>query len=215
MDWKLILQQLPLYLKGAVVTMELTIASLLLGFAGGLLITALKLAEIKILRIVASIYVSVIRGTPLLLQIMLIFYALPFLGVNLSPMLSGILALSMNLAAYMSETFRGGIQAVSQLQIGAAYLDGCTRLQCLRYIILPQAFYIILPQLGNMSVLTIKDTAMVSVITITELLRTAQIVYSVNFKPVEAYLLAAILYYFLSEIVSKIFREIEKKGEVL
>ena len=115
----------------------------------------------------------------------------------------------------MSETFRGGIQAVSQLQIGAAYLDGCTRLQCLRYIILPQAFYIILPQLGNMSVLTIKDTAMVSVITITELLRTAQIVYSVNFKPVEAYLLAAILYYFLSEIVSKIFREIEKKGEVL
>lgn len=215
MDWELMFRHLPLYLKGAVVTMELTVASLLLGFAGGLLIVALRLGRIKILQIAASAYISIIRGTPLLLQIMLIFYAFPFCGVNLAPMPSGILALSMNLAAYMAETLRGGIQAVPEWQKGAAYLDGCTRLQCLRYIVLPQAFYIILPQLGNMSVSMIKDTAMVSVITITELLRTAQIVYAVNFKPVEAYLAAAVLYYFLSEAVSKIFRVIEKKWEML
>ena len=188
MDWKLIVQHLPLYLKGAVVTMELTIASMFLGVAAGLLIITLRLGRVRILRIAASMYVSVIRGTPLLLQIMLIFYALPFLGINLSPMPSGILALSINLAAYMSETFRGGIQTVPQLQIGAAYLDGCTRMQCLRYIILPQAFYNILPQLGNTFVQTIKDTSMVSVITITEL---------------------------PSEAVSKTFREIEKKMETL
>lgn len=215
MDWELMFRHLPLYLKGAAVTMELTVTSLLLGLAGGLLIVALRLGRIKILRIAASAYISAIRGTPLLLQIMLIFYALPFLGVNLPPMPSGILALSMNLAAYMAETLRGGIQAVPEWQIGAAYLDGCTRLQCLRYIVLPQAFYIILPQLGNMSVSMIKDTAMVSVITITELLRTAQIVYAVNFKPVEAYLVAAVLYYILSEIMGKIFRAIEKKREML
>lgn len=215
MDWELMFRYLPLYLKGAVVTVELTAASLLLGLAGGLLLVAFRLGRVKILQAVASIYISVIRGTPLLLQIMLIFYALPFLGVNLPPMPSGILALSINLAAYMAETLRGGIQAVPELQIGAAYLDGCTRLQCLRYIILPQAFYIILPQLGNMSVSMIKDTAMVSVITITELLRTAQIVYTVNFKPVEAYLTAAVLYYILSETVSKIFRVIEKKWEIM
>lgn len=215
MDWEFMLHWLPLYLKGAVVTAELTAVSLLLGFAGGMLIVVLKLGRIKILRMIASAYISIIRGTPLLLQIMLIFYGLPFIGINLPAMPSGILALSINLAAYMAETLRGGIQAVSEVQIGAAYLDGCTRWQCLRYIIFPQAFFIILPQLGNMSVSMLKDTAMVSVITITELLRTAQIVYAANFKPMEAYLTAAVLYYLLSEAVSKIFHAIEKKWVAL
>ncbi|MCM1236752.1 MAG: amino acid ABC transporter permease [Ruminococcus flavefaciens] len=215
MDWELMIRYLPLYLKSAVVTVELTVASLLLGFVGGLLLVVLRMGKVKIFQVAASAYISIIRGTPLLLQIMLIFYALPFFGMNLPAMPSGILALSMNLAAYMAETLRGGIQAVPEAQIGAAYLDGCTRLQCLRYITLPQAFYIILPQLGNMSIAMIKDTSMVSVITITELLRTAQIVYAVRFKPVEAYLTAAVLYYFLSAVVSRIFRTIEKKWEML
>lgn len=210
MDLKLMLDYIPRYLAGAKVTIELTIASLIIGILGGLIIAICRISHILILRKIAEIYISVIRGTPLLLQIVFIYYSLPSMGISLSAMASGICGLSINTAAYMAETIRGGILAVDKGQREAAYTLGYSGIQTYIHIILPQTFKIILPQIGNTSIAMIKDTSLVSVITITELMRTAQVSYAINFRPLESYLLAAIIYYILSTIVSRIFAAVEK-----
>ena len=211
MDIHLILGYLPLYLKGAGITVYLTIVSLLLGIAIGLILVVSKMSKSKILSLFASVYISVIRGTPLLLQIIFVFYALPSFGIVLSAKISGIIALSLNLAAYLEETFRTGILAVPKEQIELAHVLGYRKWQIYVYIVFPQAIRVILPQLGNSSIAMLKDTSMVSVITITELMRTAQVVYAVNFKPFESYLLAALIYYVMSAIIEKIFKKLEKR----
>ena len=211
MDIHLILGYLPLYLKGAGITVYLTIVSLLLGKAIGLILVVSNMSKSKIFSLFASAYISVIRGTPLLLQIIFVFYALPSFGIVLSAKISGIIALSLNLAAYLEETFRTGILAVPKEQIEMAHVLGYRKWQIYVYIVFPQAIRVILPQLGNSSIAMLKDTSMVSVITITELMRTAQVVYAVNFKPFESYLLAALIYYVMSAIIEKIFKKLEKR----
>lgn len=211
MDISIMLNYLPQYLSGAGVTLRLTIEALFLGLLGGLFVALCKMSNIKIVSALASCYISIIRGTPLLLQIIFIFYSLPSMGITLDAITSGVLGLSINTAAYMAETFRGGILAVPKGQAEVAYTLGYSRLQSYIHIILPQAFKIILPQIGNVAVAMIKDTSLVSVITITELMRTAQVSYAVTFKPLEAYLLAGIIYYIMSVVVSRCFVYIEKK----
>jgi len=211
MDFGIIIHNLPQYLEGALVTLEISGAALCAGIMGGLLVAMCRMSKISVIRWVASGYISVIRGTPLLLQIILIFYSLPSLGITLSAMTSGILALSINIAAYMAETIRGGINAVPKGQSEAAHALGYSNLQRYRYIILPQTIKIILPQVGNTAISILKDSSMVSVITITELMRTAQVSYAITFKPLEAYLLAAILYYAMSCVVSRVFIMLEKR----
>ena len=211
MDIHLILGYLPLYLKGAGITVYLTIVSLLLGIAIGLILVVSKMSKSKILSLFASVYISVIRGTPLLLQIIFVFYALPSFGIVIRAKISGIIALSLNLAAFLEETFRTGILAVPKEQIEMAHALGYRKWQIYVYIVFPQAIRVILPQLGNSSIAMLKDTSMVSVITITELMRTAQVVYAVNFKPFESYLLAALIYYVMSAIIEKIFKKLEKR----
>lgn len=211
MDIHLILEYLPLYLKGAGITVYLTFFSLFWGIIIGIILVFLKMSRRKVLSLFATIYISLIRGTPLLLQIIFVFYALPSFGIVLSAKISGIIALSLNLAAYLEETFRTGILAIPKEQIEMAHVLGYKKWQTYVYIVFPQAIRIILPQLGNSSIAMLKDTSMVSVITITELLRTAQVVYAVNFKPFESYLLAALLYYIMSAIIEKIFIKFEKR----
>lgn len=211
MDVSIMLNYLPQYLNGAGVTLRLTAEALLLGLMGGLFVALCKMSNVKIVSVLASCYISVIRGTPLLLQIIFIFYSLPSMGITLDAITSGVLGLSINTAAYMAETFRGGILAVPKGQTEVAYVLGYSRLQSYAYIILPQAFKIILPQIGNVAVAMIKDTSLVSVITITELMRTAQVSYAVTFRPLEAYLLAGIIYYVMSVAVSRCFVYIEKR----
>lgn len=211
MDIQLMISDLPDYLQGAGVTLRLTVEALLFGILGGLVIAMMKMCRVKVLNIIASVYISIIRGTPLLLQIIFIYYSLPSLGISLSAITSGILGLSINTAAYMAETIRGGIMAVDKGQAEAAHTLGYNTFQSYFYIILPQAFKIILPQIGNTSISMIKDTSLVSVITITELMRAAQVNYAITFKPLESYLLAGVIYYIMSAVVSRIFVFAEKK----
>ncbi len=211
MDIQLMLSYIPSYLEGAAVTLQLTVEALIFGICGGLLVAMCKMSKIRILKGIASVYISIIRGTPLLLQIIFIYYSLPSLGISLGAVASGVLGLSINTAAYMAETIRGGILAVDKGQAEAAHTLGYSNLQSYCHIILPQAFKIILPQIGNTSIAMIKDTSLVSVITITELMRTAQVSYAITFKPLEAYLLAGVIYYIMSTVVSRIFAAIEKK----
>lgn len=211
MDFSIILKYLPQYLSGAGVTIQLTIESLVLGLLGGLVVAMCKMSKIRFLRGIASAYISIIRGTPLLLQLVFIFYALPSIGISLDAITAGVLGLGLNMAAYMAETFRAGIMAIPNGQWEVAYVLGYSRMQSYVHIILPQAIRIILPQIGNTAVAMIKDTSLVSVITITELMRTAQVSYAVTYRPLEAYSLAGIIYYVLSVVVSRCFAFMEKK----
>uniref|UniRef100_A0A0H2XMN3 Amino acid ABC transporter membrane protein, PAAT family n=1 Tax=Burkholderia orbicola (strain AU 1054) TaxID=331271 RepID=A0A0H2XMN3_BURO1 len=159
----------------------------------------------------ARAYVSLMRGTPLLVQIFVIYYGLPSLGISLDPTPAGVIALSANVAAYMSESMRGAINGIARGQWLAAYSLGLSWGQTLRYVIGPQALRIAVPSLSNSLISLIKDTSLVSVITVTELLRSAQEVIAATYQPLPLYLAAAAVYWVLCQILEWGQRWYEKR----
>ena len=149
-------------------------------------------------RRLATTYVSLIRGTPLLVQIFVIYYGLPLLGIELSPIVAGILALSLNASAYLSESIRGAMLAIHQGQWAASYSLGLTYWQTLGYIIIPQALRSAVPALSNTLISLIKDTSLVSVITVTELMLATKEIIATTFRPLPLYAMAAVVYWILS-----------------
>ena len=149
-DFSLIIDSLPLLLTGAAVTIEITAIAVALGFILGLITSVCRLSSIKILRVIAICYVNIIRGTPMLVQIFLIYFALPMIiGERINPFVAAVAACSINSGAYVSEIFRAGIQAVDKGQMEAGRSLGLSWMQTMRYIILPQAFKNVIPPLGN------------------------------------------------------------------
>ena len=161
----------PTLLVGARLTVGFALAAMVLGLPLGLIVTLLRLYAPGPVRWLAGLYVSFIRGTPLLVQIFVIYYGLPSLGITLSPVVGGVLALTLNAAAYLSETMRAAILSIPRGQREAAYSLGLSRAQTMRLVILPQAARVALPSLGNSLIGLVKDTSLVSVITVVELLR--------------------------------------------
>ncbi|MBJ9682960.1 amino acid ABC transporter permease [Burkholderia multivorans] len=159
----------------------------------------------------ARAYVSLMRGTPLLVQIFVIYYGLPSLGISLDPTPAGVIALSANVAAYMSESMRGAINGIARGQWLAAYSLGLSWGQTLRYVIGPQALRIAVPSLSNSLISLIKDTSLVSVITVTELLRSAQEMIAATYQPLPLYLAAAAIYWVLCQILEWVQRWYEKR----
>ncbi len=160
---------------------------------------------------VASFYVWLIRSTPLLVQLFLIYYGLPQFGIDLSPFVSGVLGLALNVGAYNAETIRAGIQSIGKGQTEASLSIGMTSAQTMRYIILPQALRIIIPPLGNNFIILIKDTSLVSTITLVELtMKTQQLVGS-TYKPFELYLAATVLYAILTSATALALQLVERR----
>ena len=158
-----------------------------------------------------AVYVSVIRGTPLLVQIFIVYYGLPSAGIELSPVTAGILTLTLNVAAYMSETLRGSINAVTQGQWMAGTSLGLTRDQTLRYVVGPQALRAAVPSLSNSLISLIKDTSLVSVIAVTELMLATKELIATTFQPFPLYLGAAAIYWMLSLSFEQIQKWMEKR----
>ena len=151
-DFSLIIDSLPLLLTGAAVTIEITAIAVALGFILGLITSVCRLSSIKILRVIAICYVNIIRGTPMLVQIFLIYFALPMIiGERINPFVAAVAACSINSGAYVSEIFRAGIQAVDKGQMEAGRSLGLSWMQTMRYIILPQAFKNVIPPLATNS----------------------------------------------------------------
>jgi His/Glu/Gln/Arg/opine family amino acid ABC transporter permease subunit len=161
----------PFLLEGLLVTVELAIITLVTSMIVGLIAALLKISRIKIVSQIVSAYINVFRGTPLLVQIIIIFYALPDLGINLDRFPAGILALTLNNGAYVAEILRGGIESIPKGQKEAAQSLGLNYFQCMYKVILPQAFKNSLPALTNSFVALLKDTSLVSVVGVTELLK--------------------------------------------
>lgn len=211
-DFSLILNSFPLLLRGAGLTLEITALSVGLGLVLGLFLGLGQLSSLAIFRIPAKIYVDVIRGTPLLIQIFIIYFALPnILGTRIDPFVAAVTACSMNSGAYIAEIFRGGIQSISQGQMRAGLSLGMTYGQTMRYIILPQAFKRIIPPLGNEFIAMLKDSSLVSVIGFEELTRSGQLVIAETYATIEIWTCVALIYLILTLSISQLVRLLERR----
>jgi len=207
----LLLQSLPMLIQGAVLTVKFAVLSMIFGLAGAIVLALMGISSSRVLARIARVYVSLMRGTPLLVQIFVVYYGLPSIGISLDPTPAGVLALSANVAAYLSESMRGAILGIHTGQWLAAYSLGLSRSQTLRYVVAPQALRIAVPSLSNSLISLIKDTSLVSVITVTELLRSAQEIIASTFQPLPLYLAAAAIYWVLCQVLEWVQRGLEKR----
>lgn len=200
--WDLFVRALPLLAEGMVVTIFLGTTSFALGSAIGLLVALARLSGIAPLTAFAVAYLSIFRGTPMLVQILLIYFGLPQLGISLDPIPSAIIALSLGVASYQSENFRSGILGVEKGQREAAFSIGMTSWQALRRIIFPQALRIATPTIGNRFIALMKDTSLASVVTVVELTRVAERIGSATFRYLEMFVIIAAIYWGISTVLS-------------
>ena len=197
----LLVQSLPVLAQGAILTVKFAVLSMIFGLLAASVIAVMGISHNRVLNWIARVYVSLMRGTPLLVQIFVIYYGLPSLGISLDPTPAGVIALSANVAAYLSGSMRGAILGIPSGQWLAAYSLGLSRRQTLRYVVAPQALRIAVPSLSNSLISLIKDTSLVSVITVTELLRSAQEVIASTYQPLPLYLAAAAIYWVLCQVL--------------
>lgn len=212
MDFELIQRALPILLMGAGVTIEITAFSVAIGFFIGLFVGIARISQFKILRIMAAVYADCIRGTPLLVQIFLIYFALPMaIGQRVEPFIAAVAACGINSGAYVSEIFRAGMQAIDVGQMEAGRSLGLTWWQTMRFIILPQAFKNILPPLGNEFIAMLKDSSLVSVIGFEELTRRGQLIIAQTYGSFEIWMTVAVLYLIMTMAISRIVAFLEKR----
>lgn len=211
MDINVLKGMLPIIAKGSIVTIELTVFSLIIGSILGIIIALLKLVNNKVIFTIASLYTWLFRGTPMILQLFVLYYGLPGIGIKFTPFQAAILGLSLNSGAYMAEIIRGGILSVDKGQFEACKALGFTYFNTMRRVILPQTVRIIIPSIGNEFITLLKDTSIVSTIAMVEIMRSAQMLYSSSFKPMEAFFIAGCLYLFLTTVFTTAFSIYEKK----
>jgi polar amino acid transport system permease protein len=208
LNFYIVIKYLPYLLQGAGLTIELAVLGIALGILIGLVAALLKISHTP-LRFVAHFYIWLIRGTPLLVQLFLIYFGLPQLGITLDAFPSSVLGLGINSGAYLAEVFRGGIEAIPVGQTEASLSLGMGKSLAMRRIILPQALRIALPSLGNQFIISLKDSSLCSVITMSELLQTSQRFASVTFASMEFYTAAAVFYLLMTTVLSAILRSLE------
>ena len=211
MDINVLKQMLPIIAKGSIITMELTVLSLIIGSILGIIIALSKLVKNKVIYSIASLYTWLFRGTPLILQLFVLYFGLPSVGIKFTPFEAATLGLSLNSGAYMAEIIRGGILSVDKGQFEACKALGFTYFDTMKRVILPQTIRIIIPSIGNQFISLLKDTSIVSTITMVEIMRSAQTLYASSFKPMEAFFIAGCLYLFLTTIFTTVFSIYEKK----
>ncbi|MEH2289142.1 ABC transporter permease subunit [Nostoc sp.] len=211
----IILQAFPSLLQGALITLKLTILSVVFGLIGGSLIGIVRLSYIAPVRWLARAYVDFFRGTPLLVQIFMIYFGLPAIlqefGLTFSfdRLSAGVIALSLNSAAYIAEVVRAGIQSIEPGQAEAAKSLGLSSVQTMSFVIFPQAFRRMIPPLGNEFISLLKDTSLVSVIGFEELLRKGQLIVADNYRAFEIYAGVAVVYLCLTLLSSQAFSRLE------
>jgi His/Glu/Gln/Arg/opine family amino acid ABC transporter permease subunit len=197
-------------LAGMLMTIELTIVVISISLVFALLVALGGMSPIRPLRIAVKIYIEAMRGTPLLLQLIYVYYVLPEVGIRLNSFAAGVIALTLNYSAYLSEVYRGGIQAIARGQHDAAAALGMTGPLAMRRIILPQAIRIVIPSLGNYFISLFKDTALCSVVSIQEVVFTAQILAARNFQYFTLYTVVGIMYFAVSFPAARFVGYLEK-----
>ncbi len=205
---------LPPLLQGAWVTITVSLVAYALALIVGLVFGIARMSRFWPISAVATVYVQFIRGTPLLLQLFFIYYVLPYGGIILSPFASGVSGLTINYSAYMAEVFRSGVQAIPKGQWEAGLSLGMSRRLLMRRIILPQAIRIVIPAIGNFFVSIFKDSALVSVITMRDLMFSGQLLASATFKHFEIFALVGLIYFIISYPTAKLVDYIEARLDI-
>ncbi|MGF6692323.1 polar amino acid transport system permease protein [Metapseudomonas resinovorans] len=202
---------LPILLKGAVVTLQVTAGSFLLSSLIGLALALMMVSKVRAVSMFAIGVVNIIRGLPIIVQLFYIYFVLPDFGIQLTAFQAGIIGLGIAYSAYQAENFRAGIQAIHQGQIEAAESLGMRGAMVMRRVVLPQAFRIALPPYGNTLVMMLKDSSLVSTITVAEMTRAGQLIASSTFENMTVYTLVALLYLLLSLPLSFALRRLEAR----
>ncbi|WP_153126412.1 amino acid ABC transporter permease [Peribacillus tepidiphilus] len=211
-NFDIIVEYTPFFLKGTLLTIGLSIASILIGTILGLFIGIGKMLQNKILAFPFVAYITFFRGTPLFVQILIIhFGVVPFFIEQTNGIAAAVIALSLNAAAYIAEIFRAGIQSIDRGQMEAARSLGMTHAQAMRYVILPQAFKRMIPPLGNEFIVLIKESSLASIVAAPELMYWSRAMGSQYFKVWEPYLTAAVIYLFLTLSLSFLLNRLERR----
>ncbi|HEY6629855.1 MAG TPA: amino acid ABC transporter permease [Rhizobiaceae bacterium] len=205
----LIPRHMPFLLEGALVTVQLALLSIVFGIAIGLATALGRLSSIRPLRWLLGAYVEIWRDVPLIVQLLVIYFTLPEIGLSLPAFTAGVLGLSLNVGAYLSEVFRAAILSIDPGQRDGGLSIGMSRFLIYRRVILPQAFRIAVPTVGGYFIGLLKDTSLVSYISVSELLRNGVIVISNTFQSMEVYLMVAMIYFALSFIASRLVVRLE------
>lgn len=211
----IIVSALPILLKGLQVTLYIFLIAIILGFLIGLVIALLRLAPLKILNWVAKVYVDAIRGTPFIVQLFFIYFGVNSLQiVSLNSTTAGIITVAINAGAYFAEIIRAGIQSIDKGQTEAARSIGFTGAQTMRYIILPQAFRRMLPTITNQSIISLKDTSLLSVIGIADLTQQGQIQASATFEAFKIWLAVGIIYFIVIYLLTLLANFVERRFQL-
>ena len=214
-DMNLVINSFPLLLIGAGVTIQITVLSTAIGFVIGLIVGVARISNLRVLRMLAEVYVEFFRGTPLLVQIFLFYFALPVItGQRIDPFIAAISACGINSGAYVAEIFRAGIQSVDDGQMEAGRSLGMTWLQTMRYIIVPQAFKRVIPPLGNEFIAMLKDSSLVSVIGFEELTRRGQLIIAKTYGSFEIWMSVAVIYLVMTLTISRFVAYLERRCRV-
>ena len=209
-DWQAAIDSIPFLIKGIPYTLLISFGGLLIGFALGIVFGLLSINKKWFLRWPATAYIEIFRGTPILVQVLFIFYDL--IGGPIDPLTAGIAAIALNSGAYISEVVRGGVQSIDKGQTEAGLSLGLSRTQTFWSVVWPQAFRRMIPPLGNQAIVSIKDTSLFSVIGVGELVRQGQIYIANTFTAFEVYFVVAILYLAITLSLSIILRFVERRG---
>ncbi|EIU7205877.1 amino acid ABC transporter permease [Pseudomonas aeruginosa] len=201
----------PFLLQGAMYTVLFAAVSMVLGLILGFSVAVVRVTKVPVVSQIAAVYVSAFRGTPLLVQIFVLYYGLPSVGIEFTLVTAGILALTLNVAAYLSESMRGAILGIDKGQWEAGLSVGLTWGQTLWNIITPQALRLAVPSLSNSLISLIKDTSLISVITVTELMLATKEVIAETFQPLPLYLAAAGIYWLLSALFERVQKALENR----
>ena len=198
-------------IPGIKVTLPLTFFSFVLAFVISVVVALLQYANVKVLKQLSRVYIWFIRGTPLLVQLYVVYYGLPSIGIKLDAFPAAILTFAFNEGAYMAESMRGALEAVPKGQIEAGYCVGMSYMQIIRRIVLPQALRTAFPSLSNSLISMVKGTSMASTITIVEMFRQAQVINAIYYEPLWLYLEAAMFYLLFCSIITLLQRAGEKR----
>ena len=208
-------QAMPLLLTGAAVTVQITALSVLIGIIIGLFVGIARISTYRVVHLIAAVYVDFLRGTPLLVQIFLVYFALPVVtGQRIDPFVAAIAACSINSSAYVAEIFRAGIQSIDAGQMEAGRSLGLTWNQTMRYIIVPQAARRVIPPLGNEFIALLKDSSLVSVIGFEELTRRGQLIIARTYASLEIWLCVAIIYLVMTVSISRLVAWLERRYKI-
>jgi len=210
-DFQLIQESLPSLFQGLLVTIEISTIGCLIGFSFGTFLAIIQTSNIFLLSSFISFYITITRGTPMLIQILFVYYLLPQLGIMLPTMWAAIIAIGLNSAAYISQVIKSGIASVSKGQLEAAQVLGFSKMQTIRYIILPQAIRVVLPALGNEFITLIKDSSLASIVGVAELTMEGRIIISRTYDAITVFFAIALIYLILTSFISFIVMKLEQR----